>query len=767
MTFEPCLSLLGGPERASSRSLLPFFIGLLLFAPSVGAAQNPQLPSPSEAQQALQQNPQLADVIRQRLQQSGLTADQVRSRLRAAGYPDSLLNAYLGPAQTGQAGPTPGALELTAIQALGLPAGSGSTQVIPVDTGVVAVAVQTLRAESLATGNYVFGVDVFRRSRSQFLPLLAGPVPPDYRLGPGDQLVLIVTGEVEFAYTLPVTREGFVLIPQVGQVYVAHLTLDQLRDVLYARLGRVYSSVNRGPDATTRFDISVANVRANQVYVVGEVVQAGAYQISALGTVLTALYSAGGVTARANMRQIEVRRLSNVIDTLDLYDYLLQGDSRSDIRLEAGDVVFVPVHGVRVRITGAVNRAAIYEVKPAETLADLVRAAGGFRADAALKRISVYRILPASDRSASTPPRAVIDVALAPIPVREQEARSVDPPPNAIGSVVVPVLDLHDGDSVVVDPLPPLMGQYYVAIDGMVQKPGNYPWREGMTLRDLVLLARGPLVGADLRQAEVARMPLDHSQGQLASTVRVPLDSSYLYERDSLGRYVGPPGVPFPGSRAPDVPLTPYDHVLMLRQPDFDFQRTVVLFGEIASPGPYSLRSKSERLATLIQRAGGLTGQAYAEGIRFYRRQSALGRLNIDLTKALADTTSHFNVILQPDDSIYIPEYQPSVKISGAVNAPGSQLWMKGEGPDFYVRAAGGYAARADVGRLSVRYADGEVRTRHRWLFTTSDPTPRPGSEVVIPTKDSTAQTNWITVASAIAGIVTSTIAIVVLTRQL
>src|SRR5207302_4190661 len=141
---------------------------------------------------------------------------------------------------------------------------------------------------------------------------------------------------VELAYTLQITREGFVLIPQVGQVHVANLTLDQLRDVLYTRLGRVYSGVRRTANATTRFDVSVANVRVNQVYVVGEVSQPGAYQISSLGTVFTALYAAGGVTERANMRRMEIRRAGKTVATLDLYDYLLRGDTRNDVRLETG-----------------------------------------------------------------------------------------------------------------------------------------------------------------------------------------------------------------------------------------------------------------------------------------------------------------------------------------------------------------------------------------------------------------------------------------------
>src|SRR5256886_14142423 len=111
----------------------------------------------------------------------------------------------------------------------------------------------------------------------------------------------------------------------------------------------------------------------------------------------------------------------------------------------------------------------------------------------------------------------------------------------------------------------------------MVNKPGPYPWRPGMTLRDLILLARGPRVGAYLKEAEIARLPEDRTKGQLATTVRVPLDSTYLFERDSLGRYIGPPGVPFPAKGAPEVPLKPYDNVLILRQPEFDLQRKLIV----------------------------------------------------------------------------------------------------------------------------------------------------------------------------------------------
>jgi polysaccharide export outer membrane protein len=748
------------PNRTAPRAGLAVLLGALLCATSAGAAQ--QLPSPSQAQQALQaaqNNPALIEQLRARLQSSGLTPDQIRARLAASGYSPDLLDTYLGPAQPGQTALTPGADQLAAIQALGLGTISLPSDAMRVDTGMIRMR-EALRAESLAVGNYVFGVDVFRRTTTQFLPALAGPVPPDYKLGPGDHLVLILTGDVEFAFTLQVTREGFILIPQVGQVFVSNLTLDQLREVLFGRLGRVYSGVKHGADATTRFDIAVASVRVNQVYVVGEVQQPGAYQISALGTVLTSLYAASGITNRANLRHIAVRRLDRPEMTVDLYDYLLRGDKRSDIRLETGDVVFVPLHGPRAQVTGAVLRPAIYELTPAETLVDLVRTAGGFRSNAALKRLSVHHILPVAERGPGPYPRTVLDVALAPAPPASAAA-------SVLNGVLVPSVSLEDGDSVVVDSVPPLGGTLFVAIAGMVNKPGQYAWREGITLRDLVLLARGPKVGAYLKDAEIARLPADRSQGQLAQTIRVAMDSSYLFERDAAGRYFGPPGLPVPAGGAAEVPLQPYDNVLILRQPDFELQRIVFLGGEVKFPGSYALTSKGERLADLVARAGGLTPQAYPEGIRFIRAVNHVGRINVELPRALREPASDHNIVLQPGDSVEIPEYQPSVKLSGAVNSPGSVLWQKARGLDYYLGAAGGFSYRADKGRVSVKYANGAVRTRRRSVFFSSDPKPGPGSEVFVPVKDTVGGTNWAAVASAIAGIVSSTIAIVVLAKQL
>jgi len=832
---------------------------VLIACAEAASAQVPKnLPPPSQAaqvlQNALQQNPGIADIIRQRIAQSGMTPDQIRSLLQSRGYSPNLLDQFMGAQTPGQPAPTAGANELAAIQAIGLQPPAVAAESLPVDTGFIAAAA---RAQAAATPESaaavrIFGTDVFRRTTTQFMPMLSGPVPQDYRLGPGDNLVLILTGDVEQAYSLPVTREGFILIPQVGQLFVSNLTLEQLRTLLYARLGRVYSGIKRGAGATTHFDVSVASVGAIQPYVVGEVAQPGAYQISALGTVLTALYAAGGVTDLASTRDIEVRRGGAVVAHFDLYDYLLHGDTRNDIRLQTGDVVFVPVHGTRAMVIGAIRRPAIYELRRGETLADLIAAAGGLRADAALQRISIHRILPADQRTPGGPQRVTVDVPLGPAQ-RRGPADSVGAGPP------IPRFPLQDGDSVIVDtlsdagrrwveirgnvyqpgqfglesgmtlsqlivragglktatysgrahierlnqadstrrmisvelpadstkpwPADPPLADYdivtiygrtemrdslYVTVNGMVNDPKKYPWREGMTLRDLILEAKGLKIGAYLAEAEIARLPADRSHGELAVTSRVPMDSTYLFDRDSLGRPIGPPGMGFRATGAPEVALEPYDEVLILKQPDFELQRSVVVGGEVRFPGTYALRSKSERLADIIDRAGGLTPRGYAAGVRFVRDFGNAGRIDIDLDRAIRDRASPDNVILQPGDSIQIPEFEPSVQVTGAVNSPGSVLWQPGQALDDYLHAAGGLARYAVSGRVSVHYANGEVRTRHKvFVFFTSSPSPGPGSTVVVPARDPNDKTDFVALFGSIAQSLAGTLAIILVISKL
>lgn len=706
-------------------------------------------------------------------------------------------------------------------------------------------AARLAAARALADSGFVaFGLNVFRSSTTQFDPNLSGPVDANYRLGPGDRVVLLITGDAERSFTLDVTREGFIVIPGVGEIPVANLTLGQLEDELYVKLGRVYSGLRRGSGATTHFSVNVARLHSNQVYVLGDVDQPGSYRISSAGTALTALYAAGGPTENGGMRRIEIRRGGRLVDTLDLYDYFLHADGSHDVRLQSGDVVFVPIHGPRVRVYGEVVRPATYELRAGESLADLVRSAGGFTAEAARRRLQVARILPPNKRDTTDRARVIIDVtsdqttsdAAPAFPlepgdvvrvfrVNERVGRQVTVrgdvgTPGVIGFVPgmhlsdairlagglkpdaylqhvlvsrlngsdslrvqlrtafrdstgrpTDDLPLRDDDEIRVFSVTEFRATEYVAITGAIRRPGRYAYRDGMTLRDLVLLAGGLDQQASLREAEIARLPRSRDGGRLAVSERVSLDSSYLFvshDRSHALATATAQGVVQAGAAsARDVPLDPYDNVLILAQPDWERPRRVVLTGEVLSPGSYTLLTKNDRLSDLLKRAGGLTAAAYPDGIVFYRHQDRLGRVGVDLGRVLRDSSYRDNLLLQDGDSIHLPPFNGIVEVQGAVNAPRGVAWVPGENLDYYVRAAGGVAITGDMGRSYVTQPDGTVQSviGHR-LWRDEIPVPRPGSVVYVTQREAQDHVDTVARLGVIAQILGAVVALAAITRH-
>ena len=834
-----------------------------------------QRPTTAQAQQMLQTNPALLEQLKSRILSSGMTPDQVRARLRAEGYPENLLDAYLGGG--GGADSTSNTEDVfSAITQLGL---ADSTDVAllrcgidpdslrlaeSTDTSDVATAkrqgeirrkaalaqcragkdsVSLLKLKKGAeadSGFTIFGLDFFQQGTSQFDANLSGPVDANYRVGPGDRLVLVLTGDVEQSYNLDVTREGFVVIPQVGQLWVNNLTLAELENVLYSRLGRVYSGVRRGPGATTHFYITPARLRSNQIYVVGDVARPGSYRISSAGTALSALYAARGPTENGSMRQIEIRRGAGKVDVLDVYDYLLKGDASHDVRLQNGDRVFVPIHGARVRIVGEVARPATYEMKQGETLADALRFAGGFTATAGRRRVQIERILPPSERGVAGRDRVVTDVVsdefsagtgpsiaiqagdvirVFPIASRVRNrivvrgdvwtpgTQGITPgmkisdairlaggvkPDAYLGQILITRLQpdstriqlraalrdttgvvindfpVHEDDEIRVFSITEFRPNRYVAINGAVRKSGQYPYREGMTVRDLVLLAGGLDQSAYLNEAEVARLPADRSQGRTATTFRIPLDSSYIFERGPDGKYLGPPGLPAASGPNPDAVVQPYDNVLILRQPNWELQRTAVVAGEVRFPGRYSLKTKTERISDLIARAGGLTADGYANGVTFYRKANGVGRIGIELPQVLKNRNSLDNLPLQDGDSLFIPRYNAVVRVNGEVNSPVSVTYAPGKNIDYYVRAAGGPSKNADLSRAYVTQPNGKVDTRaSHFLFPDHNPEPKPGSTIFVPAHDASYKPfDPLASAGYVAQLLTTVITIIALLRR-
>jgi len=848
---------------------LCLIVGLPLIAAPFGLpAQNP---SPAQAEQMLRNNPALLQQLRQRIMSSGLTPDQVRARLRAEGYPENLLDAYL-PGATGVADTTIAEEDVfAAIGQLGiadttdlalLRCGINADTLTVTDTlpsGIIDTTLNKRRLEErrrtarqlcqaqedslrkglltkkidLDSGFVIFGLDFFRNATTQFDPNLAGPVDASYRIKPGDRLVLVLTGDVEQSYTLDVTREGFIIIPQVGQIWVNNLTLGELENVLYSRLGRVYSGVRRGSGATTHFYITPARLGSNQIFVTGDVVRPGSYRVSSAGTALSALYAARGPTENGSMRNVLIRRGGSVADTLDVYDYLLNGNTAHDARLNNGDLVFVPIHGPRVRIVGEIARPATYEIKRNETLADALRYAGGFNATAARLRVQIERILPPDQRTVGGRDRIVTEIVSPAfvsgtgpaVPVVDGDiirvfsvaarvrnrifvtgdvwspgSQGLAPgmrvsdalrlaggvrPDVYLGQLlitrtladssklqlraalrdttgtVINDLALQEDDEIHVFSTSEFRPTRYVAINGAVHKSGQFPYREGMTVRDLVLLAGGLDQSAYLNEAEIARLPANRANGVTASTFRVPLDSSYIFERGPDGKYLGPPGLPAASGPNDEVVVQPYDNVLILRQPNWELQRTAVIAGEVKYPGRYSLKTKTEKITDIIDRAGGLTQDAYANGVIFYRIRNGVGRIGIELPDVLKNPSSLDNLPLQDGDSVYIPRYNAVINVQGAVNSPVSVTYSPGKTIEYYIRAAGGPSIKADVKRSYVTQPNGKVEARQsRFLLPDGVPKPLPGSTVYVPQRDPSEQkTDWIagigTIASVLTGLAT------------
>ncbi|HYN80962.1 MAG TPA: SLBB domain-containing protein [Gemmatimonadaceae bacterium] len=863
----------------SNRLRLLIVPAILFAAPTLLRAQNPQ--GPTEAQRMLESNPLLLQQLRQRILSSGLTPEQVRARLRAEGYPETLLDAYL-PGGTGSGAEivnagTPDDV-LNAVSQLGIidTLEAENLRCATIDTQdslraitdtsavgrarrAVALAARQRCLERLDSLNFgrlspadsarlkaqqdsgfvIFGLSTFRQRTTQFEPNLAGPVDPNYRLGPGDRLVLILTGDVSQSYTLPVTREGFIVVPQAGQIYVNNLTMGQLEDILYARLGRVYSGVRRGSGATTRFSINVASLRTNQIYVVGDVMQPGSYRISSAGTALSALYAARGPTDNGSLRNVQIKRAGRIVDILDVYDYLINGDASHDARLLNGDVVFVPVHRSRVRVVGEVVRPSTYELKTNETLADAIRFAGGFTPTAARTRVQIERIQAPNQRGEGGRDRVTIDIAssefiegtgpnvpvlpgdvirvfkvtervrnriavsgnvwqpgslgLSPGMTVSQALRAAGgvKPDSYLGQVLVTRLNsdstrvqlhavladttgrvvgdfpLREDDQIRVFSVSEFRPERYVAITGAVRQSGQVAFREGMTARDLILQAGGLEQSADLREAEIARLPADRRGGQTATTSRVPLDSSYIFERGPDGKYFGPPGLPAANGSMPEIPLRPYDNVLIFRQPNWELHRTTVVSGEVTRPGTYSLTTKTERISDLIRRAGGLTPEAYADGVTFYRATDKVGRIGIALPEILRNPRSRDNLQLQDGDSIFIPRFNAVVNVKGAVNSPVAVTYVPGRSLEYYVRAAGGVTRRGDLRYAYVTQPNGKVEaTTGKFIFR-NDPRPRPGSTVYVPEKDaSERRIDYIATIGSIAQLAASFVAIAIALRR-
>ncbi|MGB6132951.1 MAG: SLBB domain-containing protein [Acidobacteriaceae bacterium] len=295
----------------------------------------------------------------------------------------------------------------------------------------------------------IFGANLFRQVPSTFSPLNLAPVPPDYVIGPGDELRIRVWGQVNFSANVRVDRTGEIYLPQVGEVHVAGIPYSALDAHLRAAIGRVYRNFDLTAD--------IGQIRAIQVYVSGEARRPGVYTVSSLSTLVDAVFASGGPSSAGSLRHIELRRGGNVVTVFDLYALLIHGDKSKDAPLEPGDVIFIPPVGPQVALTGSIRNPAIYELQAGESLAEAIADAGGATAVAAETRVSIERI---DDH-------------------RDRYSMEVSWDPAGLAT------RLADGDLIHIYPIVP-MYQNTITLRGNIANPGRFAWHEGMRLSDLI-----------------------------------------------------------------------------------------------------------------------------------------------------------------------------------------------------------------------------------------------------------------------------------------
>jgi protein involved in polysaccharide export with SLBB domain len=747
----------------------------LLAVPSRVRAQSVVTPATATQAQAVAatlgrsvSNAEIARAIRE----SGLSADDVRARLRGAGFDPSLADPFFG--GSGGRDSTATAAYAKAFRSIGvLPVAEPAAGT----SGVVALVERDSGRASPGSVSRVFGKNIFRRGNTTFDPVGGGPVDASYRIGAGDQLQVVLLGDVELAYQLDVRRDGTLLIPQVGQVPVAGLTLDGARALVRQRAGRSYSGLVAG---TTQLDLTVSRVRTNAVFVIGEVEDPGVHQVSALASAFHAIARAGGPTENGSFREIEVRRGGSVLRKLDLYRYLLNGDATQDLRLEQGDVIFVPLSARRVSMDGAVRRPLEFELLSAETLLDLVSFAGGLTPEASLDRLQIDRILPPAERtpgfdrvridvrvdgrldrvgrfalqggdrvsvfqvgelrrntiritgavyrpgeyqfSAGLSLDSLISLAQGIQPFARQDrviVRRLIRPTGRVQSITVnrgagsAPFPLDEFDQVDVLDARVDFPQLEVSVAGAVNRAGAVPFLEGESLRDLFERVGGFREGAD--SVEVSRRR--RSRGFTDTTSIV-----YRFSREeiSTGRLDG------------RFTVEPADAVEARFSPGYRPQRFVRLEGAFINTGNFAITENADRISTVVARAGGLQPNAYGGSLQLRRAGLPVA---VDY-EGVRRRDPGYDLLLRDGDVLQVSTDPRTVRVEGGVLRPSLIRFDPSLSVADYIDRAGGPTEKARVSATVVTSANGlSQRSKRRLGVWTHYPEVGSGATIFVPEK--------------------------------
>jgi protein involved in polysaccharide export with SLBB domain len=504
-----------------------------------------------------------------------------------------------------------------------------------------------------------FGLDIFQRgaAKTDLLPMDL-PVGPDYVVGPGDGLAIDLWGGVSQRLMRTVDREGRVSLPEAGPLLVSGKTLGDIQDQVQRILRTQFRDVSA--------DVSLLRLRTVRVYVVGEVAAPGAYDISSLSTPLNALFTAGGVTPRGSLRQLEHYRGSQLVEKVDAYDLLLHGVRRNVQRLESGDSLRVPPLGPTVTVDGMVRRPATYEIRAEKNLEDVLDLAGGILPAAALRHIEVQRLV-AHDK------RTMFSLDLG-------EASDVEAVRQQMRRFAV-----QDGDQVHIFPIAPYNTEA-VYLEGHVLRPGRYSYREGMKLTDVIASYKDLLPEPSGRYAEIVRL-------------KAP-DYRPVVESFDLTKALENP------ASAPE--LQPLDTVRIFGRYDFEAAPEIMITGEVRSPGRYAT-SGQQHLRDVLYQAGGVSPDAWLDSAQVFRIQpdGTTKVFSVNLRNAL-DGNALDNLLLEPRDRVLVhrqPELaEPrSVYVQGDVAHPGRYPLAGNMHASDLIRSAGGLlrSAAPEDGKLT------------------------------------------------------------------
>ena len=531
-------------------------------------------------------------------------------------------------------------------------------------SGAVApVAVSGVGATAPASSLKPFGYDLFANAPTTYAPAASIPVSGDYLLGPGDTLDILFYGKANNAFSLEINREGFVDFPELGPVGLAGLTYGEAKEMLQARISAQIIG--------TQVSISMGSLRSMQIFVLGEAFKPGAYTVSSLSTITHALVSSGGVSDIGSLRAIQLKRQGEVIATLDLYDLLLSGDTSKDVRVQAADVIYIPIVGDLASIGGQVLRPAIYELKGTESIGDLIDLAGGlgpkaFSSSARLERINDEGFMTVLDLDMGQPG----DKAIA----------------------------LQGGDHLKIDAITDYKKDI-VTISGAVRHGGEFSWRQGMKVSDVISNREKLNPDTDLDVALVVR-ELKNSADIEVLTFNLGNMLSNTSGRDNLTLESRDKVVVLADYQDRASAMAPFIDNLK-RQASIDgLPRVVSSNGTVRFPGEYPL-SQGMTVRDLIALSGGLVESAYSQSAEVSRID--LSNPNRAVSSILiSDLTTSASTGLEPLDYVEfrtIPEFREteSITLEGEFVFPGTYVFEKGEMLSSVIQRAGGFTDEAFV----------------------------------------------------------------------